>query len=229
MTWTADVMYSPAMTYANSAVRDGTHIAGQAVILTKTLFLQTSGELMKTNSWLLSAALVLTLLIPGCANPPAKVGSASTRLSYSEGPFKRVVVVIRNLVVLDRRAVRSLLSDALKSNQVNALVFEHDPRQLASDPILANRDAVRALRPQAILQLTALQTKNSLHGNLEAIFRASLTIPGGRTIWEANVTMHGVEQGESALVNELMKKLNTDRIIDKNAIDSDEPPGSSRT
>lgn len=41
--------------------------------------------------------------------------------------------------------------------------------------------------------------------------------------------LRGIEQGETALVTELIKKLVEDRIIDKNAIELDEPAGSNRT
>jgi hypothetical protein len=118
--------------------------------------------------------------------------------------------------------------DQLKSNQVSALVLQHDP-MLIREPLLANQDAVRALRPQAFLKLQALRWSNSLHGNVQAHFAASLSVPGGRSVWEARFVMTGVEQGESLLVSALVKKLVEDRIIDKDAPAPDDTPAARKT
>jgi hypothetical protein len=183
---------------------------------------------MGTKFWIRSVALMLTLLATGCATPPAQVSAVSSRNPQYDRTVKRVVVVVGNLGMLSSRAVRSELLDQLKSNEVNALVLEHNPMLLSPDPILANQDAVRALRPHAILHLRVSQWTNSLRANVQSTFDASL-IAGGRSVWDARFIMHGIEQGESALVTELVKKLIDDRIIDKNAVEPDDAAGSNRT
>ena len=183
---------------------------------------------MKTTLCMHGATLVLTLFLAACATPPAQLNTHSSRTSPYDKPVKRMLVVVGGLGVLDSRGVRSQLLDQLKSNQVSALVLQHDP-MLIREPLLANQDAVRALRPQAFLKLQALRWSNSLHGNVQAHFAASLSVPGGRSVWEARFVMTGVEQGESLLVSALVKKLVEDRIIDKDAPAPDDTPAARKT
>jgi hypothetical protein len=154
------------------------------------------------------------------------MSTVSYRHPQHDRAVKRIVVVVGDLGVLNAGVVRAGLLEQLKSNEVSALVLEYNPTLLPRDPIRANQDAVRALRPNAILHLQALRWSNSLHGNVQATFRASLTIPGGPSVWDATFTMLGVEQGEAVLVAELVKKLIDDRIIDKSAVERDHPAGS---
>jgi hypothetical protein len=182
---------------------------------------------MNHNMWIRGAALITSVLVAACATPPAQIDTVSSRTSRYDRPLKRVVVVVGGLGVLDSRVVRSQLSDELKANQVRALVLQHDPL-LMPEPVLANQDAVRALRPQAFLQLQVLRWSNSLQRNVQAHFGASLSLAGGRSVWEARFVMNGTEQGESILVAQLMKKLIDDRIIDKDAPEPDDTPAARR-
>jgi hypothetical protein len=166
------------------------------------------------------------LAASGCATPPADVTSVSSRNPQYNSAVKRVVVVLGHLGTLDRRAVRSQLADRLKSNDVNALVLFDEPTLLPQDPIRGNAAAVRALRPQAVLQLHARHVMNSYHHNVEATFYAFVTLPNGSKVWDASFRMRGMEQGESVLVAELMKKLVEDRIVDKDAVVPDDTPGA---
>lgn len=172
---------------------------------------------------------MLTLLVAGCATPPAQVSSVSTRNPQYDRTVKRVVVVIGNLGGLSQRTVGAQLLAQLKSNEVRGLWLEHNPLLFSQDPLRANQDVIRALNPNAILHLYALSWSNSLGTNVQATFDAALTIQGGRRVWGARLMLRGIEQGETALVTELIKKLVEDRIIDKNAIELDEPAGSNRT
>ena len=183
---------------------------------------------MATQFWIRGMAIMLTLLATACATPPAQVSTVSSRNPQYDRTVKRMVVVVGNLGVLNSRAVRSQLLDQLKLNEVNALVLEHNPL-VFGDPILANQDAVRALRPHAILHLQALRWTDSLRTNVQSTFEASLTVPAGGSVWNARFIMHGFEQGEAVLVAELMKKLIEDRIIDKNAVEPDDGAWPRRT
>jgi hypothetical protein len=184
---------------------------------------------METKYWIGCMVLILTVLATGCAAPTAQVSTVSSRDPQYDRTVKRVVVVLGNLGALKSHVVRSQLRDHLKSNEVDALILEHNPMLLTPDPLVANRDAVNALRPNAILHLRVLQWTNSLHTNVQSTFAASLTVPDGRSMWGARLIVQGIEQGESALVTALMKRLIDDRIIDKNAVEPDDAPGSNRT
>src|SRR4051812_6174239 len=116
---------------------------------------------MRTRTWVRRIAVILMLVASGCETPTAQVSSISTRTAQYDRSVKRIVVVLGNLGVLKSQTVRTQLLDQLKSNAVNALVLEHDPLLLTPDPIAANRDAVRVLRPQALLHVRVLQWTNS--------------------------------------------------------------------
>lgn len=184
---------------------------------------------MVAKFWIGRMVLLLIVLAPGCATPPAQVSTVSTRNPQYDRTVKRMVVVLGNLGALKSHAVRSTLLEQLKSNSVDALVLEHDPMLLTPDPLVANRDAVRALRPNAILHVRVLQWTNSLHASVQSTFAASLTVPDGRSVWGARMIVQGIEQGEIALATSLVKKLIDDHIIDKNASEPDDPPRSNRT
>jgi hypothetical protein len=185
-----------------------------------------AGGAMRTKLSVRYTILALIFVWGGCATPPAEVAAVSSRNPQYDRVVKRVVVVLGNLGPLDRGAVRSRLAHHLKSNDVNALVLIDEPMVLPQGPIRHNEAAVRALRPHAVLHLHARHVMGSFHHNVQSTFVAFLMLPAGRKVWDASFTMRGVEQGESVLVAELMKKLVADRIIDKDAVVPDETPGA---
>src|SRR4029450_10217226 len=108
-----------------------------------------TGESVKRKFFIHVAGLIFTMLMTACATPPAQVSTVSARHLQQDRAVKRIVVVVGHLAVLTTRLVPPPLLEQLKSNEVRALVLEHNPALLPQDPIRANQDAVRALRPNA--------------------------------------------------------------------------------